>query len=173
MQQNKKYAKKHPGDSGNTWATHKLHKVPKNASIIEFYGATDKIIAFILIIQAQFDVKEQVNEALDVIKQTLFDINAHLAIGQKFDWKRRLSQIEALVIATEITKPRKFILKYAKPSSAHINFMRTLIREAERRFYDLPQELHNSQIQKILNRLSTLAFNMALFQDYEKEVIVV
>ena len=161
----------HQGDSGMTWATHKLHKVPKNANIIQFYGVTDKIIAYILVIQSQFDTKERVNESLDLIKQTLFDINTHIAIGQKFDWRRKLSQVESLIIATEVIKPRKFVLKFEKPSSAHINFLRTLIREAERKYYDLPEDLRDNQIQKILNRLSTLAFNMALFQDHEEKII--
>ena len=159
------------GDSGTTWATHNIHKVAKNAPIIEFYGCSDKVIAYTLIILTRKTLKEQVKQGLGLTKQTLFDINTSIAIGQKFNWSRKLSEVQALIIATEIHRPTKWALTFNTKASAQINYLRALIRETERRYYDIAPELREKGIQKVLNRLSTLAFNLALFQDESQTLL--
>ncbi len=153
--------RKHLGDSGKTWGTKKQVQIPKNHPIISFYGSADNAISYAIIIESLCKNKK-VLAGMRLIKQTLFNVNAFIAMGKDLDFKSILKQIDDLADNVLPKEPNDFILTYKNKVSAHINFLRALLREHERNFYNLPEEYRHEDISKVLNRLSTLAFNLAV-----------
>ena len=83
--------------------------------------------------------------------------------------KTRVSWIEKQTdaLSQQVEMPKQFILPGDTPASAALSLARTVVRRAERRVVELfdAGELENPDLQRYLNRLSSLCFVLELLEN--------
>ena len=150
---------KHLGDSGNTWGTVDKKNIPKSDTLLDFYGTADQVIASLNIAKLYLkdDLSIQiVNFCIDVI----FRLVGQIATGQK---KLSDKDYETMISFIDKLSPEpltKFILNFNTEPSAYLNLARTYVRQLERFYYKVDIIPKDDLINKLLNRMSTLIFEL-------------
>lgn len=162
------------GDEGNTNLADGT-RAAKNSLRIEAYGTVDELNSFIGLARATTTYGDMKTTLSDVQKQ-LFVLGADLATpygkvpeekslrieGKYTEWlENKIGQLEG-----EIKPLKKFVLPGGSIGAAYLHVARTVARRCERRILSLSQtEKINPSILPYINRLSTLLFVMARFEN--------
>jgi len=162
------------GDDGTTTIYGQKKRLPKNHPRPEAYGTIDEAQAVLGILRAG-DSQPRTKELLARIERDLYLMMGELAVADTIDLgihKIDQSDIDWLENATaEIGETTggftDFILPGDTMSGAQAHVARTVVRRAERKVSILLHDktLKNNFILKYLNRLSSLLFVLALFED--------
>jgi cob(I)alamin adenosyltransferase len=158
------------GDSGDT-SLFGGQRVPKDAQRIEAYGTVDELNSILGIVRAD-NRESQVDEILERVQHSLFNLGADLATPRSLDKSiTRIAPRDTVVLEKSIDqiepklKPlRSFILPGGSPVAARLHFARTVCRRAERVIVRLSRnEDIGDEITVYLNRLSDLLFVLARY----------
>jgi cob(I)alamin adenosyltransferase len=150
-------------------------RVPKYDPRPEAYGTVDEAQAGLGLVRAG-DCTPRVKEIVLVIQRTLYLMMSELAAAGDADSPftgsinpAHLEQLETWIAEFEaqIRLPREFVVPGDSQSGATLHLARTIVRRAERTTVRLASEglLANEQVMRYLNRLSSLLFVLALFED--------
>jgi cob(I)alamin adenosyltransferase len=164
------------GDEGDT-GLFGNRRVAKDHVRIEAYGTIDEVNAFLGLLRANVDVRQdpQFDAQLKAIQDALFEIGADLATeGGQASLKRiepAIAELERWIDASEAKLPqlRSFVLPGGCTTAALLHVLRTVARRAERRYWSLERECAAGPAQFrvpraigiYLNRLSDLFFSWA------------
>lgn len=166
------------GDDGTTSLLGD-QRVPKNDSRPEAYGAMDEASAALGVARAVATDRDTVEITLRM-QRDLYAIMAEVAATpenvQRFrsvgaeDVAWLEEKIEAM--GERIQMPKGFTLGGDSSAGAAYNQARTTVRRAERRLVALngAQPLENRHILRYVNRLSSLCFVLALWEDLQAGV---
>jgi cob(I)alamin adenosyltransferase len=150
-------------------------RVGKNAPIVEVLGALDEATSFIGSARAQVTSAE-LNGWLMEAQRDLYRILSELAFTDEMrpesfhfgtdrvEWLERITD----EIGARVELPPHFILPGDTAAGAALDVARTVVRRAERRAVDLQEigQLSNQEILRYLNRLSSLLFIAARYEDH-------
>ncbi len=162
------------GDDGTTRLLGE-GRVPKYHPRIEAVGSIDEASAAIGAARAV--CRSQIaNSLLQTIQRDLYHIMAEVAATKDNAARFRIMNADRVTwleeqidhISAEIDFPKGFILPGDTSSSGLLALARTITRRAERRVVQLlnEDELENPELQKYLNRLSSLCFAMELLENH-------
>lgn len=161
------------GDDGTTGLLGEP-RVPKYHPRPAAYGELDEASAALGLARSLASAEETRNLLVD-IQRDLYHIMAEVAatkeqaprfrsLGEdRVDWLER--EIERL--GREISIPRGFVLGGDSPPGAALDLARTIVRRAERSVVQLAHEgeLNSPPLLAYLNRLSSLCFVLALWEN--------
>lgn len=151
-------------------------RVPKYDPRPEAYGTVDEVQAVLGLVRAT-DCASRTGEILLAIERDLYTLMAELAsagdnaegpfagsvtaayVDQLENW---IAEFEA-----EIEMPREFVIPGDSQPGAALHLARTVTRRAERLAVQLAHKgiLGNELVVRYLNRLSSLLFVLAVFED--------
>lgn len=164
------------GDDGTT-GLYYGGRVRKDADAPEAYGAVDEAQAFLGLARAESERGGELDELLLRIERDLYVLMAELATqpenrhkltaGATLVTPGMLAFIETKTdeLSARFTMPTEFVLPGQNRMSALLEVSRTVIRRAERRA--LPVAATDSSVVPYLNRLSSLLWAMARWQEGE------
>lgn len=146
-------------------------RVPKFALQPEAYGTVDEASSAMGVARAGA-LSAQTKLILLTAQRDLYHAMSELAATpetaarfRKID-AARVDWVEAQTdaITAQITLPKEFVVPGDSLAGAYLDLARTIVRRAERVVTRLQHEslLHNEQIMRYLNRLSSLLFVLAL-----------
>lgn len=146
----------------------------------ETYGTVDEATSTLGLARA-LSTQERVREVLMHTQHDLYLLMAEVAtpVAQLEKLPYRITQEQADWIDStikelegEIELPRAFVLPGASPASAAIDVARTIVRRAERHAVRLIHEgrMPQGQVLRYLNRLSSLLFVLARYEEYKSGV---
>ena len=161
------------GDDGTT-ALLGDERVPKYHPQPEAYGTVDETSAALGLARA-LATRPEVKEALLTVQRDLYGMMAELAATPAAAPKfrvidgRRASWLDETTdrFGERLSMPREFVVPGDTPAGAALDLARTVVRRAER----LVVKLHdkglcaNREIIRYLNRLSSLCFVLARYED--------
>jgi len=150
-------------------------RVPKNDPRPEAYGTVDEAQAALGLARAS-GCSPGASEILVVVQRDLYILMAELASAgdDKSPFRdgitaRHVEQLELWIAELEkrIEMPREFVIPGDSQCGAALHLARTIVRRAERLVVSLVNAslLRNKQIVRYLNRLSSLAFVLAVAED--------
>ncbi len=160
------------GDGGSTGLLGE-GRVPKYHPRMEALGALDEATATLGIARSQSQAAQTVSIVTEV-QRDLYKLMAEVAAtpeneerfraidAQRVTWLE--TQTDAL---SEVVKlPKEFILPGDTPAGAAFSLARAIVRRAERRVVELfdREEITNPELQRYLNRLSSLCFVLELLE---------
>lgn len=161
------------GDDGTTsllggQRVSKAHRQP------EAYGTVDEASAALGLARA-LATRPEVKEALLIAQRDLYGMMAELAATPTAAPGFRAIDAGRVVWLDETTgyfgervsMPREFVVSGDSPAGAALDLARTIVRRAERlvvRLYD-EESCANREIIRYLNRLSSLCFVLARYED--------
>lgn len=149
-------------------------RVAKDDARIDLLGTLDEATSAIGLARAQAQ-SERTPPLLVTVQRDLYEIMAELAYtddlrpgSRQFDGARVIwleDQTDGLT--TEVSLPPEFVLPGDSVSGAALDVARTVVRRSERETVALHhhQQLRNHEILRYLNRLSSLLFIAARFED--------
>jgi len=150
-------------------------RVAKNDPIVEVLGSLDEATSSIGNGRA-FATSEELKSWLMETQHDLYRILAELAFTDEirpdsFNFGAdRVAWLEQVTdeIGSRVELPPHFILPGDTIPGAALDVARTVVRRAERRAVDLQAvgSLHNQEIIRYLNRLSSLLFIAARYEDH-------
>ncbi len=161
------------GDDGSTSLLGD-EQVPKHHLQPVTYGTVDEASAALGLARA-LTTHSEVKEAILTIQRDLYGMMAELAstpsVAPKFRSidEQRVSWLEEAIdhFGEQVKMPREFVIAGDSPGSAALDLARTIVRRAER----LVVKLHdkgiyaNIEVVHYLNRLSSLCFVLARYED--------
>lgn len=158
------------GDSGTTGLLGP-DRVPKDDPRVEAMGAVDELNAVIGVTMAAPSPKP-IRDLLLKIQDDLFTVGAELAMAHGSAGTKvpritddHVSRLEAAIDAFDVGKITEFILPRGSEGLARLHWARTVARRAERRVVSLSrQEALNPALLRYMNRLSSLLYQMAVWQ---------
>lgn len=150
-------------------------RVPKYDPRPEAYGTVDEAQAALGLARAGA-CTSHTGEIVLYIQRDLYVLMAELAAagdaGSPFAGgitAAHVAQLESWVVEaeTQVEMPREFVIPGDSQPGAALHLARTVVRRAERLAVRLREEgsLDNEQVIRYLNRLSSLLFVLALFED--------
>lgn len=154
-------------------------RVPKDDQRVVAYGCVDELSAFIGFAIAA-GINADVNEWLQSIQHTLFDVGADLATPHDSDFRHRLTRLvadsdvkmlEAWIDDCMARAPelRAFVLPGGSEAGARLHLARVACRRAEREAASLARtEQIRTEIIAYLNRLSDFLFAAARLANHVK-----
>ena len=161
------------GDDGTTGLLGS-DRVSKDHPRIEALGALDEASAALGLARASC----QAHQTPPILRKTQQDVyklmaevaatpeNADKFIGIDAD---RVTWVEEQIeiISNMVIMPKEFILPGDTPSGAALSLARAIVRRAERRVTELftDKVLHNTEILRYLNRLSSLCFMLEILEN--------
>jgi cob(I)alamin adenosyltransferase len=158
------------GDDGTTGLLGE-ERVPKYHPRIEAIGSIDEASAAIGAARA-ICKREGVNLLLQDVQRDLYNVMAEIAASKDNAMRFRSIDAARVVwleeeinrISSQIHFPKGFILPGDTPASGLLALARTIVRRAERRVVQLLDdgELENHELQRYLNRLSSLCFALEM-----------
>lgn len=168
------------GDQGKTGLLYG-GRVAQSDPRCEAYGSLDEAVSAMGLGRAHSE-KELVRGILLDLQKEAFTVGGELAIDTDYypkylkHFKKVTSEMVTKLEETtdQITKridpPREFIMPGGSPSSAAIDLARTIVRRAERRSVSLWEDalLTNKEILRYLNRLSSLLFVLARYEEQKE-----
>lgn len=163
------------GDDGTTGLLGE-GRVPKYHSRIEALGALDEASAALGLARAQCAAAQSAQTLLEVqrdLYKLMAEVAATPANAERFRHidAARVRWLEEVTNTLEQTVeiPREFILPGDTPGSAAISLARAVVRRAERRVVLLYDEgaVTNPELQRYLNRLSSLCFVLELRENQQ------
>lgn len=162
------------GDAGQTDLLG--DRVDKDDPRIDLIGELDETTSAIGLARALATV-EGTNARLIVVQRDLYQIMAELAFTDStrpeslhFSSDRTIwLEDELAKISAAITLPREFVLPGECVASGALDVARTVVRRAERQAVSLQRTdvVHNGEIVRYLNRLSSLLFMLARAEDIQ------
>lgn len=149
-------------------------RVEKDDARIDLLGTLDEATSAIGLARAQAQ-RDRTPSLLITVQRDLYEIMAELAYtdelrpgSRQFD-AGRITWLEEQTdrLTTEVPLPPEFILPGDSVSGAALDVARTVVRRAEREAVALHHldQLRNREILRYLNRLSSLLFIAARFED--------
>ncbi|ACZ39719.1 MAG: cob(I)yrinic acid a,c-diamide adenosyltransferase [Sphaerobacter thermophilus] len=149
-------------------------RVPKYAPRPEAYGTLDEATSCLGLARA-LATSQRTKDILIAVQRDLYVMMAELAFTPEMQQKRyhiteehvaRIEQ-ETDQLAAEVPLPPHFILPGDTVAGAALDVARTVVRRAERLVVKLAHEgeIENEQVLAYLNRLSSLLFILARFED--------
>jgi cob(I)alamin adenosyltransferase len=149
-------------------------RVPKYHARPEAYGTLDEATSQLGYARA-IALQERTRQILIAVQRDLYLMMAELAFAADMQQSRfhiteehlRRIEQETDQLAEEVELPPEFILPGDSPSGAVIDIGRTVVRRAERLVVRLQHEgdFQNEYVLSYLNRLSSLLFILARFED--------
>lgn len=163
------------GDEGTTTIYGQTERVPKYHLRPEAYGAIDEAQAMLGVLRAG-NCQPRTKELLVRVERDLYLIMTQLAVADHVKLPTRpidQSDVDWLEKATqEIGQTTGAFTDFVLPgdtlAGAQVHQARTIVRRAERAVVKLSHEagLSNPVILRYLNRLSSLLFVLALYEDH-------
>lgn len=162
------------GDDGTTGLLGP-ERVPKYDLRPEAYGTVDEAQAALGLVRA-CRCTPRTGEILLAIQRVLYPLMAELAASGDDDGPfsgsitaTHVDQLEGWIaeIETQIEMPREFVVPGDSQAGAALHLARTVTRRAERQAVRLMDEglLSNQEVLRYLNRLSSLTFILAVYED--------
>jgi cob(I)alamin adenosyltransferase len=162
------------GDDGRTGLLGP-ERVPKHDPRPEAYGTVDEAQAALGLARAA-GCAARIAEVLLTIQRDLYTLMAELAAAGDADSPFSGSVTAAHIACLEgwiaefeaqVAMPREFVVPGDSQPGAALHLARTVVRRAERLAVRLAEEglLGNGEVVRYLNRLSSLLFVLALFED--------
>jgi cob(I)alamin adenosyltransferase len=168
------YTKK--GDDGTTGLFYG-GRVRKDSPRVEAYGTIDEAQAFIGVARAA--CAGEAAEMLLAVERDLYVLMAELATAEENRHKLAPGQSLATPemverigewtdeVSGRFEMPREFVVPGQDPVSAALEVARTVVRRAERDCVPVLDRLPDSQVVPYLNRLSSLLWALARWQEGE------
>jgi cob(I)alamin adenosyltransferase len=169
------------GDDGTT-GLFGHERVPKDDLRPEAYGSIDEATSALGVAKCA-DVERRTSELIDDAQQDLYYIMGELATTDE-----NLDKLPQLVGQTHVDKldryceeieaaisiPNQFILPGGCMASAQLDLARAIVRRAERACVPVIRQgiSKNAAILRYLNRLSTLLYLLARYEDDRKGVLL-
>lgn len=154
-------------------------RVPKYAARPETFGTLDEATSAIGLARA-FAQAEETKQILVQVQRDLYVMMAELAFAPQIEQQTyriteaHVERLEQTIdqLGTQVPIGRHFVLPGDTVQGAALDFARTVVRRAERlvaRLYH-EGEMHNEALLAYLNRLSSLLFVLARFEDHRAGV---
>ncbi len=162
------------GDEGYTSLLGK-DRVPKYDLRPEAYGAVDEASSFMGLARADPLVSDRTKKLILTTQRDLWILMGELASAPEVTLPTRTTaeRIEWLEAETdqlgqEFPPLTQFVVPGDTLIGAYLDVARTVVRRAERRVAQLlhEEEMANIQVVRYLNRLSSLLFAMARYEEY-------
>ena len=168
------------GDGGETGLLYG-GRVSKADPRCEAYGTLDEAVSVMGLARA-LSVKERVQSVLLDLQKEALILGGELAIDTDYYAKylkhfepvtgEMVTRLEEVTddIASKVEMPREFIMPGGTPGAAAIDVARGVVRRDERRTVALREQglVTNEQIIRYLNRLSSLLFVLARYEEQEE-----
>ena len=165
------------GDGGQTGLLYG-GRVSKADPRCEAYGALDEAVSAMGLGRA-LSPKQDVQEILLALQRESFTVGGEIAIDTDFYPKflKHFQKVTADMVdklekttdalSDKIELPREFVMPGGSPAGAAIDLARSTVRRAERRTVELMDNglLTNTEIPRYLNRLSSLLFVLARYEE--------
>ncbi len=161
------------GDDGTTGLLGK-GRVDKDHPRPRAFGALDEASAALGVARSAA-LSEQTIEMLTQAQRDLYRIMSEVAAHTEHAERFRsvdegdVAWIEAqlALLANEVQPPKGFVLPGDSPSGAALDMARAIVRRAEREVVSLGREVEfeNPQVLRYLNRLSSLCYALALYEN--------
>lgn len=163
------------GDDGTTTIYGQKERIPKYHLRPEAYGSIDEVQAVLGVLRAG-DSQPRTKELLVRVERDLYLIMSQLAVADHIKLPARPVDESDITWLEEMTEEigrttgafTDFVLPGDTFGGAQAHLARTVIRRAERQVARLHDDgdLNNLTILQYLNRLSSLLFVLALYEDY-------
>jgi cob(I)alamin adenosyltransferase len=169
------------GDDGTT-GLFGHERVPKDDLRPEAYGTIDEATSTLGVAKCS-GVESRTRELLEEVQQDLYYIMGEIATTAE-----NLDKLPVLIGPSHVDKldrwceevegaislPNQFVLPGGCMASAQLDVARTVVRRAERVCVTLARvgAVTNRSIQRYLNRLSTLLYLLARYEDDRKGVLL-
>jgi cob(I)alamin adenosyltransferase len=164
------------GDEGST-SIGDNSKISKSDTRIEAIGAVDEVNSYIGV-TLNYVMDSKIKSVLLKIQNDLFDLGADLCMTCTENSTKESLRINDEYVKfleneiddfnSELSELNSFIIPSGSVVSSHLHFLRTIVRNAERRIWRAIDEYGNS-INRLtavyLNRLSDLFFVLARFEN--------
>ena len=161
------------GDDGSTSLLGD-ERVPKYHPQPEAYGTVDEASAALGQARA-LATRPEVKEALLAVQRDLYGMMAELAATPAAAPKFRVIDAQRVTwldgttdrFGERVSMPREFVIPGDTPAGAALDLARTIVRRAERLIVKLNENgfCANREIIRYLNRLSSLCFVLARYED--------
>ncbi len=169
------------GDRGETGLLYG-GRVSKADPRCEAYGTLDEAISAMGLARS-LSTREEVRHILLELQKEAFTVGGELATDLDYYPKllkhfgvvtaEMVGRLEQITddLASKVEVPREFVMPGGTPAAAAIDLARTIVRRAERRVVALKAEglVNNDQILRYLNRLSSLLFVLARYEEKETD----
>jgi cob(I)alamin adenosyltransferase len=163
--------------SGDTGYTSLLgqEQVPKYDLRPEAYGTVDEATSLMGLVRAEPSAGERTKQLILTAQRDLWILMGELAAAPGVDLPRRLTAARTAWLETETDKLgeetpplTQFVIPGDTKISAWLDVARTVVRRAERIVAHLAHEDHldNNEILRYLNRLSSLLFALARYEEH-------
>jgi len=154
-------------------------RVKKTDLRIEAYGDVDELNSYIGVCRAS--CSKETSDILETVQNELFVVGADLATPEGQKTAKPVPRLEKSCIPSmekaidrineKLPTLKRFILSGGTEASAHLQYARAIARRAERRVQELSEkEKVNPIIMPYLNRLSSLLFVLARYENWKKKV---
>jgi cob(I)alamin adenosyltransferase len=162
------------GDEGYTSLLGK-ERVPKYDLRPEAYGTVDEASSFMGLVRADPLASERTKKLILEVQRDLWLLMGELAAVPGVQLPTRLTadrvawlEAETDKLGSEFPPLTQFVVPGDTLISAHLDVARTIIRRAERRVARLmhEDELENDEVIRYLNRLSSLLFALARYEEH-------
>jgi cob(I)alamin adenosyltransferase len=163
------------GDDGTTGLLG-AGRAPKDAPRLEAVGSLDEANAALGLARSACQAPQS-GEMILTIQRDLYSLMAEVAALPEHAPRfrsieaGRVAWLEAQIEAIETLVPttNEFIVPGDSPAGAALDLARTIVRRAERRLTSLhlAGELHNPELLRYLNRLSSLCFVLELLENLQ------
>lgn len=162
------------GDEGYTSLLGK-ERVPKYDLRPEAYGTVDEASAFMGLVRAEPSASQRTKNLITEAQRDMWTLMGELATASGVELPHRLTADRVAWLETETDKLgrefpplNQFVLPGDTMIGARIDVARTVVRRAERRTAKLLHEelLENKEIIRYLNRLSSLLFALARYEEH-------
>lgn len=166
------YTKK--GDDGST-GLYYGGRTAKDSAIVESYGVVDEAQAVIGVARAEVERGSECDRMLIAVERALYVLMAELATlpenrhklaaGVSLVTEAMVDELGRLTddLSERFEMPSEFVLPGQDRASALLEVARTVVRRAER--LAVPVAVEGSQVVPYLNRLSSLLWAMARWQE--------
>jgi cob(I)alamin adenosyltransferase len=162
------------GDEGYT-SLLGVERVAKHSLRPEAYGTVDEASAFMGLARAEESASERTRALLLAAQRDLYVLMGELASAPGVELPRRITaervhwlEEEATKLGQDFPPLKQFVVPGDTRIGAVLDVARTVIRRAERRASRLSHqgEIRNDEIMRYLNRLSSLLFALARYEEH-------
>ena len=150
-------------------------KVPKYDLRPEAYGTVDEASACLGLVRANPTASRRTGKLVLAVQHDLWTLMGELATAPGVELPHRLTadritwlETETDHLGQEFPPLNQFVLPGDTEIGAHLDVARTIVRRAERAVVKLLHEdlLQNREIIRYLNRLSSLLFALARYEEH-------
>ena len=162
------------GDEGYT-SLLGVERVAKHSLRPEAYGTVDEASAFMGLARADESASDRTKSLLLAAQRDLYVLMGELASAPGVDLPHRVTADRVHWVEEETTKLgqefpplKQFVVPGDTRIGAVLDVARTVVRRAERRVSRLSHQgdVRNNEIMRYLNRLSSLLFALARYEEY-------